>query len=144
MKNMNKWFVAITLFAASLSHAQTSIEVFTDMPVLIQSLPDSPVDVIHYDLSEVDRLKRTSLPKLPPNQDEAMRLATAFFASPEGEVFKRNMLIAARAQQKLFQYQLKKIPAVVFDQGAYVVYGITDVATARQAYLQRMARGVSQ
>lgn len=146
VKCMNrwKWSVAIALLFVQQSQAQTAIEVFTDLPVFIQSLPDSGVEIVHYDLSEMDRLKRTALPKLPPRQEEAMRIATTFFQSAEGEAFKREMQIAGRAHQKFFQYQLKKLPAVVFDQGAYVVYGTTDIATARQAYVQRFARGASQ
>jgi integrating conjugative element protein (TIGR03757 family) len=142
MKFMNKCSVFVAaLIITYNTQAQTAIELFTDAPTLIAPISGSRVEIVHYDLSEVDRLKRTSLPVLPPNKDEAMRIATAFFNSPEGEAFKREMMVAGRGQKKLFEYQLKKIPAVVFDHGKYVVYGTTDVATARQMYLLRSSQG---
>ncbi|AQT61896.1 DUF1525 domain-containing protein [Cellvibrio sp. PSBB023] len=121
------------VFAASSSQAQTLIEVFTDLPALI----DAPTDVktVHYDLSEVSRLKQTGLPKLPPNQEQAMKMANAFFATPKGEAFKSEMRAAMRGQQKMMKYQIKKVPAIVFDEGKYVVYGSTDVFDARRLYL---------
>jgi len=138
VKNMNRliWLLTFGLLSINTSHAQTMIEVFTDAPLLIQSLPDSPVDVIHYDFSEMERLQATALPKLSSDSAESMRVAKAFFQSAEGEAFKRDMLVAAQAYQKLYHYQLKKVPAVVFDQGKYVVYGTTDIATAREAYVK--------
>lgn len=123
-------------FAVSSSHAQTFIEVFTNLPALI----DVPTDVttVHYDLSEVSRLKQTGLPKLPPDQDQAMKIAKAFFATPEGEALKSKMRAAMRGQQKMMKYQIKKIPAIVFDEGKYVVYGSTDVFDARRLYLAHL------
>lgn len=124
------------VFAASSSQAQTLIEVFTDLPALI----DAPTDVktVHYDLSEVTRLKQTGLPKLPPNQEQAMKMAKAFFATPEGEAFKSEMRAAMRGQQMMMKYQIKKVPAIVFDEGKYVVYGSTDVFDARRLYLAHL------
>lgn len=122
---------------ASIAWAQSStpsrvIEVFTDSPALIY--PVTGAEVIHYDLSESDRLKRSALPVLPPNQEKAMRIIKAFFNSPEGQAFQRNMRVALEGKRKMIQYQLQKIPAIVFDQGKYAVYGMTDVHEATRLY----------
>lgn len=108
------------------------IEVFTDNPALIDSVAGA--EIIHYDLSESDRLKQSALPVLPPNQEEAMRIIKAFFNSPEGKAFQRNMRVALEGKRKMIQYQLQKIPAIVFDQGKYAVYGMTDVHEAARLY----------
>lgn len=125
--------VIVLVLLASSTQAQTMIEVFTDLPALV----DAPRDVqtVHYDLSEVVRLKQTGLPKLPADRDKAMEIAKAFFATPEGEAFKKQMRTAMFGQQRMMKYQLKKIPAIVFDEGAYVVYGSIDVFDARRLYL---------
>lgn len=131
---INRFSVVGLLFLISGAHtqAQPVIEVFTDMPALIDSLPDARV--IHFDLSAADRLKGSVLPRLSPNQEQAMLQAKAFFTSPAGIAFKNDIREALRGQQKMIQYQLKKIPAVVFDDGQYVVYGSTDVVEARRLY----------
>lgn len=131
-------FIATALLASigfSLpSHAQDArvIEVFTDEPAFVDRLAGATV--VHYDLSELDRLKKTGLPRLPANESQAKEMAIAFFASPEGAKFKEDIKGAMRGHQKMMRYSLQKIPAVVFDQGKYVVYGTTDVAEAARLY----------
>lgn len=137
MNCISKPVVVLLGLLASLSWAQAPapsnvIEVFTDNPALIDSVAGA--EVIHYDLSESDRLKRSALPALPPNQEEAMRIIKAFFNSPEGKVFQNNMRSALEGKRKMIQYQLQKIPAIVFDQGKYAVYGMTDVHEAARLY----------
>jgi integrating conjugative element protein (TIGR03757 family) len=141
MKTINK-IVAMALLTSigfSLpSHAQDArmIEVFTDQPAFVDRLAGATV--VHYDLSELDRLKQTGLPHLPANESLAKEKAIAFFASPEGAKFKEGIKGAMRGHQKMMRYNLQKIPAVVFDQGKYVVYGTTDVAEAARLYQVHM------
>lgn len=137
MKTTNK-IVAMALlgcigFGQQL-HAQDArvIEVFTDEPAFVDRLAGATV--VHYDLSELDRLKKTGLPRLPANESQAKEMAIAFFASPEGAKFKEDIKGAMRGHQKMMRYSLQKIPAVVFDQGKYVVYGTNDVAEAARLY----------
>jgi len=117
---------------AEVALSSNRIEVFTDQPVLVDFIAGA--EVVHYDLSAPDRLKRSSLPSFTPDRELAIQQARVFFESPEGEDFKREMKAALRGKQKMIHYQLKKIPAIVFANGQYVVYGSLDLADAIQRY----------
>lgn len=138
MKSINKMLIVLVSCLTSWgTYAEeitspNRIEVFTDQPALVDFIAGT--EVIHYDLSAPDRLKRSSLPSFPPDRELAMQQAKAFFVSPAGEVFKREMKAALRGKQKIIQYQLKKIPAIVFADGQYVIYGSLDLADAIQRY----------
>ena len=128
----NPVLACICCFFMSGAMAQAKIEVFTDSPATINTV--SGVNIIHFDLSESERLKSRALPALPNDEARAMKIIKAFFVSPEGEAFKNDMVIATLGQQKMIRYGLKKIPAVVFDDGRYVIYGTTDVAESMRLY----------
>lgn len=131
MNCMSK-FLAIILFIASPIFAQERMEVFTESPIQLDSVPG--ISVIHYDLSEPARIKKQSAPKLPSDEKIALAQAKAFFKTAEGNSYKAAMREAYRGKQKMMQYQLTKIPAIVFDEGKYVIYGSTDVAQAAILY----------
>ena len=65
---MNRIF-AFTAILALPVFAQETIEVFTELPVQVDAL--SGVEVIHYDLSEPDRIKSKLNLKLPPDEEIA-------------------------------------------------------------------------
>lgn len=121
--------------------AQTQIEVFTDVPVQLGHIPG--IEVIHYDLSDPEKVKKRFLPALPPDVDRATQILNTFLASAEGAEFKKAIREAYRGHEKMVGYQLEKIPAVVFEQGKYVVYGITDISKAAALYRAHLNQGVA-
>ena len=125
-------FLAVILFIASPIFAQEHMEVFTESPIQLDSVPG--ISVIHYDLSEPARIKKQSAPKLPADEKIALAQAKAFFKTAEGNAYKSAMRDAYRGKQKMMQYQLTKIPAIVFEEGKYVIYGSTDVVQATTLY----------
>ena len=131
MKPINKLIPVLALFAAPIV-AQERIEIFTQSPVHIDSVPG--IDIIHFDLSAPDQLKKDLALPLPADQKQAMLQANRFFGTTEGIAFKAAMRDAYRGRQKMLQYQLTKIPAIVFDEGKYVIYGSTNVAQAIALY----------
>lgn len=134
MKKLNSIFGILLLVIGSSVHAQNMIEVFTDEPVDFSQLSS----ITHYDLSEPDRVRRTMSLKLPPNEEEATRIAQAWFNSPAGLAYQKAMMKAYKGKQKLIAYQLLKTPAIVFDAGKYVVYGTTDLSQAIYIYQQKV------
>lgn len=136
---LNLIFMALlTAFTSYNCHAQSLIEIFTEEPAQVDAAP-LDVKTVHYNTNETERLKESSLPKLPPNQDQAMKILAAFFSSPAGEEFKQNYRIAVQGKKKAIEYQLQKLPAIVFDGGKFVIYGSTDIHMARQLYIAHLS-----
>jgi integrating conjugative element protein (TIGR03757 family) len=82
-----------------------------------------------YDLAEPRRLAADLGRGLPKDPAAAAAVARARLAGAAG-----SLRAAYAGPAKALQYRLAKIPAVVFDQGAAVVYGVTDVAEAVRFY----------
>lgn len=127
-------WICLIVFGVALQtvNAQTQIEIFSDAAIPAENI--SGVEVIYYDLSEPEKVKAKYLPVLPSDVERATQIFQSFLVSAEGVEFQQVMKEAYRGHQKMVSYQLEKIPAVVFDQGQYVVYGITDVNKARALY----------
>lgn len=132
MKFMNRFLLAMIVVAPS-AFGQPRIEVFTQRPAPLERLPG--FELVHYDLSEPERI-RQSAPRLPADEKIALAQATAFFASDAGKTYMSAMREAYRGQQKLRQYQLTKLPAIVFEDGRYVIYGSTDLVQSLALYQQ--------
>lgn len=118
------------LLLASLAPAQAdepvSAEVFTDSG--IYRLANAQGAVV-YDLSAPNRLNLGLDSGLPRNQEAALAMAKARIASNS-----ETIRSAYAGYGKAAQYQIAKIPAVVFGHGEAVVYGATDVAEALTLY----------
>lgn len=136
-------FSLVLLFSIPLSgHAQTQIEVFTDTPTQWDEVPGT--QIIHYDLSAPEKIKAQYLPALPGDMNRAKQIMNSFLASPQGKEFLTAIREAYRGHEKMVGYQLEKIPAVVFDQGKYVVYGTTDISKAAVLYNAHLNQGGTQ
>lgn len=133
--------VLLLAFIAAPAFAQERIEIFTESPVHIDSVLG--IEIVHFDLSEPTRIKNNVAPSLPADEKLAMVHAKQFFESEEGIVFKAAMRDAYRGRQKMLQYQLTKIPAIVFDDGKYVIYGSTNVERAIALY-RNYRRGIQK
>ncbi len=116
------------------------IEVFTSdsYPITGENrLNKQGIKIQHYNLDDGDRMVANKLEaNLPKNQQAA-----------EAEMTKRIKRIGQAALSKMFndafqgiiigtRYGLTRYPAVVFNQGASVVYGVTDINKAVALYHQ--------
>ncbi len=136
----NSHYFLTVFFLSFLSMAASAndlmVEVFWDSnldePIVIPRLPG--VQLVDYDLSAPERVNEQFLPQLPGNPDEALRLMKRFMASDEGKAYQVAVRDAHQGQAKVASYQLTKVPAVVFEQGKYVIYGNADIVQAIGLY----------
>lgn len=128
----------LIVIASPAARALESVEVFTDpaqFPVTNASI-GLPVEV--HDLSVMNRLMEAMGQGLPGNDPaQAKNIATARLAQPD---IRQKMTLSLDASARAGQYGLSKIPAIVFDHGVAVAYGLSDVAQAVRLY-QRWREG---
>lgn len=130
---MNKLIiVALLLACCAAVHAQVRVELFVDAPVRLLPIPG--VDVAVFDLSAPERAKREYSPAFSPDITIARQQAEQFFKTPNGIAYVNRLKDANHGKILSLQYGLKKIPAIVFDEGRYAVYGTTDIAKAVVLY----------
>jgi len=136
------------LFSAQLHADDTRtpmpnrIEVFTSGRHPISSAASIPVPVQIYDLNAPDKLEEELSADLPPDPEQAKTIALKRLNTLGAEL--ADMVDQAyEGVTKAMSYELTKIPAVVFDDGASVIYGISDINEAikhYQLWQQEMAR----
>jgi integrating conjugative element protein (TIGR03757 family) len=117
---------ALLVTTAARADAIPAIEIFTDatrFPVMHAGTATV------YDLSAPRRVEADLSRGLPKDPGAAAAVARARFAGAAG-----SLRSAYAGPAKALQYRLTKLPAVVFDRGAAVVYGVTDVAEAMRFY----------
>lgn len=119
-------------FVVAAVEASVSIEVFTHYADRVAKVPGYSIQV--HDLSAP---KKIATPKFSANETVARREAVAWLKSQAGQQHIQNVRQAHSGHTKAMKYQLKKIPAVVFNNGTHVVYGTTDVRKALQDYYQK-------
>jgi integrating conjugative element protein (TIGR03757 family) len=126
-------FVLVALLGAPGAVAQTTIEIFSDSPLMAPTMSNAVVRV--FDLSHVAAVKK-NLPRFSPDQALATVQAKAWLDSPAGKAHKDDVKAAYAGHAKMIQYGLQKIPAIVFEQGKFVIYGTTDLHQAVADYDQ--------
>ena len=134
-ENQKKNFLFILcLMSFSLSttaFAQATIEVFVDHPLVTSSIPNAIILV--FDLSRVAQLEEDT-PDFPPDPMLAQAQAQTWLESSAGKNHLMDLKAAYAGHEKMVNYGLQKIPAIVFENGRFVIYGTTDVATAVKDY----------
>lgn len=121
----------MSLLITAESCAQTVIEMFVDQPVAIPSIPNT--NVVVYDLSKVHRLE-SNLPRFAADPATSKTLAKKWIASDVGQAHIRSLQDAYRGHEQMVKYSLQKIPAIIFEQGKYAIYGTTDLSLAVREY----------
>ncbi len=92
-----------------------------------------PVPVQIYDLDAPDRLEDALSADLPPDPEQAKTIALKRLNDLGAEL--ADMVNQAyEGVTKAMSYELTKIPAIVFDDGASVIYGISDINEAIKHY----------
>lgn len=131
----------IIIFTSMISFsvaAERSVEIVSDHPVL--GIPDKlPFKLVLHDLSEFERLKE-ELPVFNgnPNDREFIRKSKEsfeqWFNSVEGKQWVEAVKKSQSGRLAIANYELEKIPAIIFDDGRFVIYGITDIGQAIHDY----------
>lgn len=118
--------------AAGMEAGPSSIEVFTLSDISIDAAGH---DATLYEIDGLDALERHLNEGLPIDPEAARRLALARINQITDDL----QPIAEQAAEGLdraYRYGLTKVPAVVFDAGHSVVYGVTDLDQAVSFYRQ--------
>ena len=116
--------------------ALESVEVFTDtamFPVTTGNIKTTGIgsQITIHDLSARKRLLDEISQGLPSDPAQAKDIALARLNAGDF----RQRLVAAEVDAALAtQYGIVKLPAIVFDRGAAVAYGLTDVGQAIELY----------
>ncbi len=119
------------------------LEVITDQPNRIshvESLRAQGMTVKLYDLQAGERMEQALSQGLNgPNQHAKQQLELRF-ARIGREKLEAQLKTAFQAIIQSVAYQLDRHPAIVFNQGEAVIYGVTDLNQAVSLYNQWKAR----
>jgi len=139
--------VSVMVFLPSLSTADASdqkplkIEIFTDGDHPINNISymnnnDVPTVTKQYELDDVFKMEKSISKGLPADKDKAMAMVKQRFQEQGGfQAVMKQVEIAYKGILYAYRYKLKYYPAVVFNNGEAVVYGVTDMHQAMDKYL---------
>lgn len=121
----------------------TQIEAFTNSryPITNATEPDVPVQI--HDLDAPARLEEKLSLGLPSDPKQAKAAALKHLEALGADRLAKMVNQAYEGTTQAMNYELVKVPAVVFDNGTSVIYGITDIDDAikrYQAWYQREVR----
>lgn len=109
----------------------TKVDVFVERPLAVKGIPNT--DITIFDLSRKDVVQATA-PRFPPNPEIAQAMAKQWLESPEGQTYIADLKAAYTGHAKMIEYGVLKLPAIVFDNGKFVIYGTTDLMLAVRDY----------
>lgn len=119
---------------STMVHAQVLVDVFHWGEITKQiRLPDARIRL--HNLNAPNEINR-QLPRFTGAPAEAEKAAGNWVQSDEGKVFTEALRAAYDGHMLAREYKLQKAPAIVFDNGKYVVYGSTDIRHALLLYRQ--------
>lgn len=127
--------IAAFLAPAAIAADQkpSSIEVFTTSEYPAHDIQEPGVMV--YEVDGLDQLTASLSKNLPADEKAAKHEALKRIARL-GDELRWTVEHAVEGMTRAQSYDLKQLPAVVFDKGSKVVYGITDVNKALGIYLE--------
>ncbi len=129
-------FISLLLLMSTTVNALT-LEVITDHPNQIRDadkLRQQGMTVTVYDLTAGDRMANEMSKGLTGPDQLAHKQVQQRIAVIGRNHFEAQLKQAFQAVIQSVAYQLDRHPAVVFNQGEAVVYGVTDLKTALQLY----------
>ena len=116
---------------ATQSFALESVEVFTDTVLFPVTNANIGLPVEIHDLSAQQRLLDEIGFGLPADPALAKDMAAGRLDTPG---FRQRLAEAATGAALANRYGIAKLPAIVFDRGGAVAYGLSDVNQAVQLY----------
>ena len=133
--------LAIILLSAVLplnaESGSVEIEIFTDenFPLTgIEALRKSGVQITVYDLGAPKRVARALGAGLPGDSEQAQTAMMAKVDAMGRDEIKRRFQAAYIGLVQALNYRIERYPAIVFDRGDTVIYGVTDLSAALRQY----------
>ncbi|MFW7525632.1 DUF1525 domain-containing protein [Vibrio ostreicida] len=129
---MKKLITVVLMLVTFDVAALTKIEVFF---ADISPVPEvkEGVDIIYYDLNGLKSLEASLSSRLPNTLEQSTFFLNQYFNSQAGKLWVKNAQLHSKAVAKAVSYQLKGVPAIVFDSSK-VVYGTTNIGQALMEY----------
>lgn len=93
-------------------------------------------DVKLYNLDAPKQLLSSLSQHLPANQTAAKRTLEQRLQQHGRQALQQQLITAYQGLSLAMQYQIDRYPAVLFDQGRAVIYGVTDLEQAVNLYRQ--------
>lgn len=118
--------------AADEARDPASIEVFTTSD---RQFGSTNTGTAIFEIDGLAALDRELSQSLPADPEEAKQLALQRI-SELGDDLRSRAEWAAEGLSRAHRYGIKKVPAVVFDGGQSVVYGLSDIHQAIEIYRQ--------
>lgn len=134
-------FLLIGMWTTSV-HANTlTVEAFHDQTtrLLNVQMAERIANVTVYDLSAPERFEKALSEGLSSDPAEAERQAKERIVK-RGHVIQQELMQAYEGSLKAMQYNVEKVPAVVFNAGQYIIYGVSDIDKAIKLYNERVAQ----
>ena len=139
---MKSLLIIVYILAQSLATAQAN-EAPTRITYLgtnhyqisrAENVSDYQIEI--FNLDELNNLEKEITRNLPNDPVQAERLANARMQDLDNEKAMRMFKSVAL----LIEWDVKKLPAFVFGEGEYVIYGVTDTAIAIQRFVNSRKR----
>jgi integrating conjugative element protein (TIGR03757 family) len=125
---MNKVILTLSFMWISGLAQAIEIDLFVNNPSEIVPYKHQEIVIRIHDLSAAERLSEKYLPKqLSAEPEVAKQQALDFFNSPQGTEYKQKIVEAHAYKTLLMKYNVQKTPAIVFDNGKAVIYGMSDI-----------------
>jgi integrating conjugative element protein (TIGR03757 family) len=100
----------------------------------VDDLAGQGIEVKTYNLDDGKRWTTKLATGLPPNQEQAKAEIERRFNQQGTAAVQNQIMQAFQARIAGMQYGLSRYPAIVFDRGRAVVYGVTDLNRAFELY----------
>ncbi|RTL26880.1 MAG: TIGR03757 family integrating conjugative element protein [Burkholderiales bacterium] len=115
--------------------ASVRIEVFTNSSIYLTNTAGATV----YLLDGLEQLEEELSQGLPTNEAAAEPVARERLRKMGAAELQRRAANASEGIARAGQYGIDRVPAIVFN-GQSIVYGVTDIAQAKSAYLNAVLR----
>jgi len=100
------------------------------------AVKDHQFELAVFNLDELKNIESEVTKNLPDDPVEAERLANERM----GNLDKTRAMGLFKGVALLIEWDIKKLPAFVFDEGQYVIYGVTDTTTAIKRFINSRKR----
>ncbi|HAD31344.1 MAG TPA: TIGR03757 family integrating conjugative element protein [Methylophaga sp.] len=133
--------IAVTLFTTTANANQLIVEAFYDKDtrLLNVQMAERIANVKAYDLSAPDQFEKQLSEGLSSDPTLAQKQAKERIEQHGNEI-QHQLMAAYEGALIAMKYEIKKIPAIVFNGGEYVIYGVTDVNKAISMYKKQVAQ----
>ncbi|MCB2425868.1 TIGR03757 family integrating conjugative element protein [Methylophaga pinxianii] len=132
---------ALTLFSSSLSANQLLVEAFYDKDTRLVNvqIAERVATVKTYDLSAPESFENMLSEGLSDDPAVAQQQAKQRIEQ-RGNAIQQQLMEAYEGGLKAMQYEIDKIPAIVFNGGQHVIFGVHDVNKAISIYKEQVAQ----